>query len=549
MLHDFPEPKKEEEKIPPNLRVPSTWYPSPEQKNSQQLIVEEKFTDLNAKILKLKLNNKFDSKNLTDLKNIKNRPDLKIVQTDKNLGLCILKTLDYHKFITKQLENPVYRNINNNEIDIEDWIEHIVISRYKKNISQLLKKHEKKFAEHDYYNMTYYGFFHGLPKIHKNKPFHETPIRPIIASRPNQFQSRISIILTERLLPKLKEFDTILKDSYILKQKIENLSCMDKLFVSIDFESLYTSIPLNDLFETIQSYPTWTIEFKSQTIALLQFIFSNNYFIYANDYYQQMDGIAMGTNVAPVIANLYLALKFDRIIRNMNYIENYYRFIDDCFLMFTGNLENFERNILPDIRDAAKPLTITYEVNSNSLDFLDLTIFNYNDRIATKIFQKRLNTYAYIPPFSKHPPATISGFIKGELTRYQRLCTLEEDIHEIRRLFFERLTQRGYSKEFLKKIFEGVRHRNGLPSTSSPRTPANLNQEDDHINIVIRYSDNSKLYRYLRQEIQKIADTVFMDEDGKRVRIAYKSNPNVQKLTMRSALTPEQLLHIRNSPV
>lgn len=549
MLHDFPE--KEDENIdiiPPKLRVKSTWYPSPDQKNESQLLVEEKFDALTNDILKLKIKNQFNPKNLVSLKEIKTRSDIKVVQTDKNLGICILRTKDYHKFILKQLELPVYKCINETEIDISDWIKYAVWNRYKSKVLPLLKKYEGKFAEHERSLITYFGYFHGLPKIHKNKPFDQTPMRPIIASRPCQLQSRISVILTERLLPKLNEFDTILRDSYILKQEIEYLDCNDSIFISIDFESLYTSIPLEDLYDTIQSHENWSLEFRVQTIALLRFIFSNNYFEYADDFYQQTDGIAMGTNVAPVIANLYLALKFDRIVKTIGNINNYRRFIDDCFMIFKGNQEIFENEILPIIQDAAKPLTITHEVDRHSLNFLDLTIFNHNNKVATKIFQKPLNKYSYIPPFSKHPPATIRGFIKGEIIRYHRLSTLDKDFKEIKNLFYQRLLQRGYTENFLKEIFHGVRHRKGfLSELLHQRQRQSPNTEDDQINFVINYSsDNLSLYRYLKRHIQEIADTVFPHNEKKTVRIAYKSNPNVQKLTMRSALTNNQLDFIKN---
>ena len=194
-------------------------------------------------------------------------------------------------------------------------------------------------------------------------------------------------------------------------------------------------------------YSTVNLKIRLEIIKILQFIFGNNYFIYANQYFQQLDGIAMGTNVAPVIANLYLALKFDSKIKSLANIKYFRRYIDDCFILYKGDLKqfiNFEFTIL---QKTIAPIKLTYEFNMSSINFLDLTIFkdNGSNSFATKIYQKALNKYNYIPMFSNHPKSNIRGFIIGELNRYTLSSSFKNDCSLVFDLFFNRLKMRGKS--------------------------------------------------------------------------------------------------------
>ena len=101
----------------------------------------------------------------------------------------------------------------------------------------------------------------------------------------------------------------------------------------------------------------------------------------------QTDGLAMGTSVSPLIANLYLALKFDCELVNKYSNIKVFRYIDDVLIISNGYI-NF--------KEFAK---------------------------ISSIYQKPLNTYDYIPSISNHSLSVIEGFILGELITYCRLTT------------------------------------------------------------------------------------------------------------------------------
>ena len=363
----------------------------------------------------------------------------------------------------------------------------------------------------------------------------------IIAGRPNQLQARVSQVLSTHLLPLLEEFPTILKNSFDLVVEIQGQDCTGYSFVIVDFVSLYTSIPLADLYETIRGYNLsilLTLKLKESTIAILKFIFNHNFFEFASEYYRQTDGIAMGTNVAPILANIYLAIKFDKKIINLERIKNFRRFIDDCFFQYKGTKEEFINNELTLLRLAAHPIELTFEFSNISVDFLDVTVFNSNNTIAFKVFQKPLNQYHYIPQFSNHPGHNLTGFIKGELIRYRRLSTFDADFNYLKRLFYERLIQRGYTKNILNPVFSTTI----LPGpTIEWYTP----QHYDTFNLALRYSNQPEFIKRLKTELDQFSST-FNNKFNEhiKIRIAFKSNPNILQLTSRSRLSKEQVDHV-----
>ena len=87
----------------------------------------------------------------------------------------------------------------------------------------------------------------------------------------------------------------------------------------------------------------------------------------------------------------------------------------------------------------------------------------------TNVFQKEENKYMYIPASSGHQQHTINNFILGELRRYVRFNTIKKNFLKIKRKFFIRLRNRGYTKIFLARLFSKIKFgsRNKLLAISA----------------------------------------------------------------------------------
>jgi len=81
--------------------------------------------------------------------------------------------------------------------------------------------------------------------------------------------------------------------------------------------------------------------------SLILIILNYNYFKYEEDFYKQLDGMAMGVICGPTLANLYLYILEIKWL-NLNKPLVYLRFIDDIFLVIKDKLdiENFVKTFI-----------------------------------------------------------------------------------------------------------------------------------------------------------------------------------------------------------
>ena len=79
--------------------------------------------------------------------------------------------------------------------------------------------------------------------------------------------------------------------------------------------------------------------------TLLSLILEHNTFSFGDLFYRQKIGLAMGSPVSPSLANLSpypLELKF---LQNAKKILNYWRYLDDCLIIFSGTTKELEDHI------------------------------------------------------------------------------------------------------------------------------------------------------------------------------------------------------------
>ena len=82
---------------------------------------------------------------------------------------------------------------------------------------------------------------------------------------------------------------------------------------SHDVSAQFTSIPVHpalgvikDLLEKDPTLKDRTVITVNDIILLLEFCLKNMYFSFQDQFYEQVDGVAMGSPVRPIVANLYM---------------------------------------------------------------------------------------------------------------------------------------------------------------------------------------------------------------------------------------------------
>jgi hypothetical protein len=413
-----------------------------------------------------------------------------INDTDKNVGPSISDKENVVLECQKQLSDAnVYKKLCLQEVDT-------LISEIKKKLSLTIQKHlnkgscSKKEAEFLKSKISSFKIphFYIIWKMHKN------PIagRPIVAGY-NWILTPASIFVGHFLKRYCQFFENILTDSLSLIKTLETSQFgLDCQLFTVDFKSLFTNIPCDHAIELMKEV-AFMHQQECQNIhfilELLEIVLNFNIMEFMGEIFTQTFGIAMGTNIAPILANLYLAMleyKLKEQTKNdpkMIWPSLWRRYIDDGFGVIKGHKKDVEY-FVHKFNSMVNSIKIDKIEFGDKVNFLDLCIykgqrFTNTGKFDIKLYQKEENIYAYIPFRSVHQQHTIVNFVIGELKRYVRcnstfLCFLK-DKHS----FYKRLRNRGYKKSFLNKAFEKVSYesRNELLNLCISTLDCSLKEE------------------------------------------------------------------------
>ena len=130
--------------------------------------------------------------------------------------------------------------------------------------------------------------------------------RPIVSSI-GAYNYKLAKFLTSMLddvIPK----DHCTKDSFSFCKKIKKLSSTNKFLISYDICSLFTRFPLNKTIELavkliFDNNPN--IKITKKDLKYSEFTTSETHILFDGNYYDQIDGVAMGLPLGPVLDNLF----------------------------------------------------------------------------------------------------------------------------------------------------------------------------------------------------------------------------------------------------
>jgi hypothetical protein len=70
--------------------------------------------------------------------------------------------------------------------------------------------------------------------------------------------------------------------------------------VSFDVVSLFTRVPIKDTMDLLGRH------FEKDILRLFRHVLTTSYFSFEDQFYEQIDVVAMGSPLSPVIANFYM---------------------------------------------------------------------------------------------------------------------------------------------------------------------------------------------------------------------------------------------------
>ena len=217
-------------------------------------------------------------------------------------------------------------------------------------------------------------------------------LRPIISSI-GTYNYNLAKFLTELLDPVIPK-EHCAKDSFSFCEEIEQVSNNDNFLVSRDVCRLFTSIPLQETIEIaveliFENNPQLKVT-KRELKQLFNFATSGTHFIFNGSFYDQIDGVSMGSPLGPVLANLLMGYHEKKWLQEFEKgkILMYKHYIDDIFCML-GNEKDAE-HLFEFLNWQRKSIKFILKKERNKfLSFLDVLIKNEGNRFSTSVCQKK----------------------------------------------------------------------------------------------------------------------------------------------------------------
>ena len=343
-------------------------------------------------------------------------------------------------------------------------------------------------------------YLYWIPKLHK------TPYKQRYIAGSSRCSTKPLSVLLTKILTTVKEglqsycataFSRsgvnqmwILKNS---KELVENLHSPHFSSVhsvrSYDFSTLYTTIPhaklkfrLSDIikgaffhkngrrrYKYLVIHPLGNYFVRDHTdstnkyteddiIQMLNFLIDNIFVVFGGRVFQQTIGIPMGTNCAPLLADLFLysyeaefiqkllTNKQKKLAASFNFT---FRYIDDVLSMNNDAFHHHLHDIYPpelEIKETTESLT--------SASYLDLLLTVSNGILSTKLYDKRDDFDFRIVNFpfisSNIPESPAYGVYISQLIRYARACTFYNDFISRANTLTAKLKEQGYERDKLK---------------------------------------------------------------------------------------------------
>ena len=152
---------------------------------------------------------------------------------------------------------------------------------------------------------------------------------------------------------------------------------------------------------------------KRELKQLFNFATSGTHFIFNGSFYDQVDGVSMGSPLGPVLANLFMGYREKKWLQEFDKgkVLMYKRYVDDIFCMF-GNEKDAEI-FFEFLNCRHKNIKFTIEKESNKfLSFLDILIKNEGNRFSTSVYRKKTSIGLFTQFHSFTPMSYKIGLIR-----------------------------------------------------------------------------------------------------------------------------------------
>ena len=374
---------------------------------------------------------------LEKIKQLRNNKNITIRKADKSNTYVIMNAEDYTSKLNNLVHNEKFEETNLDLIDN--------IKKEANTLIQDINKSANKIIFKPLIGSFKPGYIYGAPKIHKN--INDPPLRPIVSTIPTPTYE-ISKTLNNIIISYMPNTYSIgsSKEFIAILSGYDNKIPFNNIMASLDVESLYTNVPLEEAINVALTYVYENEkmpppDISKENLKKLLFLCTSGCPFQTPDKkcFIQKNGVMMGCVLGPTLANFYMGhlenLILNSILKQQNKEQPfiYCRYIDDIFLTINSEADLIN---LKNLFEEYSVLKFTYEIeNHNKIKFLDCEITKNYTALETKVYVKETFDGNYLNYNSICPIRYKTGIIKTLLHRAKLISSNWSNFHvEITRL-------------------------------------------------------------------------------------------------------------------
>ena len=451
----------------------------------------------------------------TAIKNLKKDDNIIILPADKGNATVIMNKEEYNHKMNNLVSDGTYTRLKKDPT-----------ATTERKLTKLLKKNKEKgnLTDSQYRQLNQHHsklpHMYGLPKIHKDN----VPLRPIVSCRGSACHP-LSQFLVKTIRPLSGKSASHVKNSTHFVSLVKDMQpTANTQMISFDVVSLFTNVPTSEALAVVRkrleeddTLPERTNIPTNDIMELLTFCVTTTAFQLGEDYYQQTEGMAMGSPLSPVIANIYME-HFEDMALEMAPLKPsvWLRYVDDTFVLWEHQED--VAAFLEHINSLRPSIQFTMErEKNNKLPFLDVEVERASGRFTTSVYRKPTTTGRYLNFQSHHPDNVKKSIVR---CLQHRANTISGDD--------------GIRKKEMDHLTETFK-RNGYPSRVIDHKPKHQNEqpkEKPTATVSLPYS------RGLSEKIRRICGRY-------NIRTVFRSDTTLRR-TLTKVRPPTPKEHTKN---
>lgn len=472
----------------------------PRERNHARHLMLEKLNKV--KKLPEKIDNS-DRKTLKTLKDKLRDNKILVLKADKGNTTVLVKQDDYVKKTEEFInDNGIVEIKKDPTVNFQNNIKTAI-----RSTNLILTKEEKgKLVDMNPQAPT----LRALPKIHKDN----IPIRPIINFR--QAPSyKLSSFLHKYIRDnvKLENNRSVINSADLVNQlKSININSSNRM-ASLDVKSMYTKIPVKEAIGLVKENllkNNVSLNETEEVTKLLTVTLGQNYFKFNNKIYLQKEGLAMGSPLSGIMADIYMNYIENKIyntILNFDGSIKWYRFVDDVLIIYNHNNITIDQ-ILNISNNINANIVFTKEIETdNLLNYLDIAITRTSSKLETAVFRKGTTTSHVIHHDSCHPAEHKQAAFRCYINRAETIPSNLASKKREYEVIYQIASDNGYDVNFVNEIKKKILNKRKNPIVKDDKKFACFTYVNAHTNVVTQVLRN----KY-------------------NINIAYRTNNNIRNI-------------------